>query len=400
MTSKRLAHIVWRAALVLGFGFTTLALPAAAGDLPNPRQMGPYPVGVTSMTFVDHSRTDPATKGPRTLLTDIWYPATDASRSLPKNQYIDFLMDGTVPGAYKVANTLISSEFAPGFTVKKYNKTFKNVAVRDARIRDGKFPLIVFSHGNGGMRDAYTFWYDYMASHGYIVMAPDHTGNSLFTLVDDKVVIFQDKLRQYSADNRPLDVSFLIDEMTQWDQGGESRFNGHVDLDHIGVAGMSFGGYTALKVIDMDKRVKAALAMAPVWKTRTNYTTPVMMMIGSEDRTIKLDGDQHDRLYYEQSKGPHYLVELHDAGHYTFTNMYQINPDFGDGVGKGKRMTKPGEAVNYLPMKEAYGIINSYSVAFFGRYLKDQKGYDAYLSKNHYGNEITYKTGGTGSKAD
>ena len=38
---------------------------------------GPYPVGVTTTTFVDESRTDQFTKKPRTLITEIWYPAAD-----------------------------------------------------------------------------------------------------------------------------------------------------------------------------------------------------------------------------------------------------------------------------------------------------------------------------------
>ena len=45
----------------------------------NPEQLGPYPVGVTSIQLDDHSRVDPETGGPRQLLTEIWYPAIDAA---------------------------------------------------------------------------------------------------------------------------------------------------------------------------------------------------------------------------------------------------------------------------------------------------------------------------------
>ena len=34
---------------------------------------GPYPVGVTTMQFDDHSRTDPTSGGPRRLQTEVWH---------------------------------------------------------------------------------------------------------------------------------------------------------------------------------------------------------------------------------------------------------------------------------------------------------------------------------------
>ena len=34
---------------------------------------GPHPVGVTTMQFDDHSRTDPTSGGPRRLQTEVWH---------------------------------------------------------------------------------------------------------------------------------------------------------------------------------------------------------------------------------------------------------------------------------------------------------------------------------------
>jgi predicted dienelactone hydrolase len=45
--------------------------------------------------------------------------------------------------------------------------------------------------------------------------------------------------------NRPLDISFAIDELQRRNAG---EFQGQLDLDHVGVGGHSFGGYTALAV--------------------------------------------------------------------------------------------------------------------------------------------------------
>ena len=43
---------------------------------------------------------------------------------------------------------------------------------------DGPFPLVVYSHGSGGLRFIASDYTEAIASHGYIVAAPDHTGNT------------------------------------------------------------------------------------------------------------------------------------------------------------------------------------------------------------------------------
>lgn len=356
-----------------------------ADALLDPTKPGPFPVGVTTLTLVDSSRTDPATKGPRTLLTEVWYPATDDSKNLPKNKASDFLVRGALPMLKQLPKMAFKMD------MDEFDKKFKNAAVRDARMRDGKFPLIVFSHGNGGMRNQSTFWCDFMASHGYVIMSSDHTGNCAYTAVDGKVVTYNASLREQSAEDRPKDVSYEITEMGRMNKGADSRFAGRIDMDHVGVAGHSFGGFTSIHVINDDPRVDAIIPMTPIWNKRTNYTTPVLMMIGTEDKTIGADNNAKDRKYFEESKGPHYLVEMIRGGHYTFSDMGQIQPNFGDGIGKGKGITDPEKEIEFIPMDLAYEITNSYSVAFFGIYLKGQEGYRDYLDKNHYEKEIIHK---------
>ena len=363
-----------------------LLLPTlgAADEAQDPTKLGPYPVGVTTMLLVDHSRTDASTEGPRSLVTDIWYPATDDSRDLPKNKFSDFFLKGRNPKL----NAMLGLAFK--IDLKQIDETFRNLAVRDARVRDGVYPLIVFSHGNGGIRSQNAFWCDHLASHGYIVMSPDHTGNSAVTAIGNEVIPYDNEGRSASAVDRPRDLMFLIDTMTRMNNGGDSRFIGKVDLEHIGASGHSFGGYAAAAVADMDPRIDAIAPMAAVGRERENYTCPAMVLLATEDATIGLAGNARIRQYYEESKGPRYLVEMVNGGHYSFTEMYQVNPDFGDGVGKGKRITN-GEEIEYIPMERAFEITNSYTTAFFGKYLKGLTGYDEYLAANHYPDDIIYK---------
>jgi dienelactone hydrolase len=386
LAQRQRSHIL---ALALVFSATVFAAePALAAAEPlDPAKAGPYPVGVTTMLLVDHSRTDVATEGgPRSLMTEIWYPATDETRDLSPNRLIDFYAD-----AHPAAVTMMKLAF--NSDLLESDKAFQNFAVRDARVRDGLFPLLLFSHGNGGMRSQSVFWCEHLASHGYIVMAPDHTGNCLITFIDGEPIVFSESAegREIAAKDRPKDLSFLIDSMDRMNKGNDSRFFGRVDLDRIGVAGHSFGGYATTSVADQDPRVKAIAPMAGVAPTRTRYDCPVMVVMATEDDTINLDGNERVRAYYSESNGVRYLVEFKNGGHYSFTEMFQFNATFGDGVGTGQRITN-GEPITYVPMDVVFGLTNAYTTAFFGRYLKGLAGYDEYLAENHNPAELITKS--------
>lgn len=350
---------------------------ATVYKVPDPLAAGPFPVGVTSTVFIDKSRTDNFTKEPRTLVTEIWYPATDDARQKPKNKYSDF-----IPAE---ARTQIDALMKLGFktSLDELDKNFLNDSVRDADVRKGRFPLIVFSHGNGGTRTQNTFWCDYLASHGYIVVSADHTANARATIIKGRVIPYQASERENSAKDRPRDVSFLLDQMIAWDKGADKRFTGRIDTDRACAAGMSFGSYTAIVVADQDPRFKAAVAMSGAPESHTNLTVPSMLMLGTEDMTIRAAGNARIRDNHAAHKGPSYLIEIKKGGHYSFTDMFKINKNFGDGVGSGKRRDT-GEPIEYTPMEPTYKIINSYSIAFLGYHLKGQKEYLDFLKSNHW----------------
>lgn len=350
--------------------------PAAQAAPPNPEALGPYPVGVTTTLTVDPARQDDYIGGPRSLLTEIWYPAVDDAASQPPARLIEYHLGATNP----MIPALIQMAF--GADLMKADADFKGIAVRDARVRDGKFPLVIFSHGNGGMRSQNAFWCEHIASHGYIVVAPDHSGNCLMTLLDGKVTPYNQQGREQSAKDRPLDISFLIDWMTRLDAGGDSRFHGKLDLDHVAVAGHSFGAYTAAMVAEADDRVDAIIPMAGVSLEWGPHDTPLLMFLAVEDDTIGADGNKRMKEYYESAAGPKYLVTVPDAGHYSFTEMYRFNPNFGDGVGTGTRITKE-EPVTYVTMDQIFPVLNAYSTAFLGKFLRGEDAYDAYLAENH-----------------
>ncbi len=353
----------------------------------DPEKPGAFPVGVTAMRLEDGTRTDPLTGKPRVLMTEIWYPATDDSRALPKNRLMDFFGQTDNPEFAVLLKLAFNSD------IRAVDQVFENFSVRDARVREGRFPLVLFSHGNGGMRMQNAFWCEHLASHGYIVAAPDHTGNCAATLIDGQMVVFNDtkEARAQAAQDRPKDMSFLIDAMTRLDQGGDSRFRGRIDIEHIGMAGHSFGGFTSVWVADRDPRVDAIVPMAGAAETYTNLQIPALVLLATEDDTLGAERVAAIRKYYEDHQGPCILAEFVNAGHYSFTEMYQLNPAFGDGVGQGKRLAS-GAPVTYIGRETAFRLSNGYSTAFLGKFLKGIQGYDAYLGVNHAPDEILLKS--------
>jgi predicted dienelactone hydrolase len=256
---------------------------------------------------------------------------------------------------------------------------------------------VVFSHGNGGSRNQNTFWCDYLASHGYIIVSADHTGNARWTIIDGKPVAFQGGERANSAKDRPLDVIYLLDQMIKWDKGEDKRFKGRIDTDRAAISGMSFGSFTAHWASDQDRRFKAVVAMSGAPPSHTNLTVPSLRMLGTEDRTLGVPGNNAIRDNHSKHTGASYLLEMKNGGHYSFTDMFKINKSFGDGVGPGKRR-ETNEPFEFTSMETTYKIINSYSVAFLGYYLKGETSYMSFLKKNHWPDVIIWDVTGVGPR--
>lgn len=199
----------------------------------NPFNRGPFPVGVLTQNFHDSKRS-------RTLPTEIWFPATDEF----KNK--DF--DETTKDKYLMGDIPSSQN-----------------AVRDADIHEGVYPLIVFSHGHGAHRRLTSHLCTHLASHGYIVAAPDHLGNTYLDLLNYKEQIQKgtpqnlEELDRQIFMNRPIDIKFIIDCMTSDKIKIPLKM---IDVSRIGVAGYSYGGWTVLMVASSDSRISAVLPIA------------------------------------------------------------------------------------------------------------------------------------------
>ncbi|WP_317037194.1 alpha/beta hydrolase [Nodosilinea sp. E11] len=107
----------------------------------------------------------------------------------------------------------------------------------------GPLPVVVISHGLGDSRTTFFDLAAHAASHGLAVALPEHVGSNstqkqaLLTGLDHETF----RAREFL--DRPLDVSFLLDELERLNG---STFENRLKVDRVAVVGHSFGGYTAL----------------------------------------------------------------------------------------------------------------------------------------------------------
>ena len=187
--------------------------------------------------------------------------------------------------------------------------------------------------------------------------------------------------------DRPKDVSFILDRLLEETKKEGGWLQGALEPEAIGVFGHSFGGFTCCRVADSDPRVKAILPMTVAYSKPARI--PVLLMLGELDRTIETAGNALSVAYYVSSSGPKYLLTLKRGGHFSFSDMDRINPNFGDGIGTE---TRDGKTVEFLPSRLTKEIINAYSLAFFDCYLRKDAKAGEFLMKNAYPEEVELRS--------
>jgi predicted dienelactone hydrolase len=349
--------------LLLGWLATAQALA-----LPDPQVAGPYAVGHETVLLVDPARHD------RALPTDIWYPAPADSRGEPKSFY-------RLQGPIGIPSTAA----VDGLPV---------AAV-------GGQALVVFSHGSGSLTVQSKILCETLASHGFFVIAPGHTGNTQLDIIagnaDPLLVV---------ATNRPLDVSFAIDHMLARNSDPADPFFGTMDPERVGVTGHSFGGFTAVAVaggyadVPPDSRVKAIVSVSGATRLLAdedlaNVTVPTLHLGGTNDDVVPIAPSTW-RAFDLISTAPadHYRIDIVGPGHYHFANICDIG-DALTGLGIPKEQWSVIGAAALLrphdltcvpptyPIAEAQRLQNLYTIAFFRRYLLGEAEYDRFLSPRY-----------------
>jgi len=247
---------------------------------------------------------------------------------------------------------------------------------------DTRLPVIVFSPGLGRTRHDCAYLGRYWAAHGYVSVFVQHRGSDAAVWQ----VQFRKKERLRAAfhspgniRNRPLDVSFAIDQLERINRE-DTPLGRRLDLTRIGVAGHDFGAQTTLAIAGAmlpggftlaDSRVKAVIAMsAPVSLGRVPLSAaygkidvPCLHITGTNDDGIIGTTRAHQRrLPFDHISGTdQYLVTFRGADHLIYAGHLI------------KRLDTGSSACFRSPLQRS-------STAFWDAYLKGDPARRSWLS--------------------
>jgi len=376
------------------------ALPILFPHLWLPVPSGPYSVGTRNLYFIDTDRPETFTPDPndhREVYARVWYPAETQTGKKP----VSYAESAKERGRILTRHTPFPSFiFDHLFLVETHS-------YRDAEMLKGRqrFPIVIFSHAYWGGILQNTVLMEELAGHGYIVVSIGHAHETPYFIemdgtlkafdpfneeyqlrsterkaakhIEQKIVQTQNRqelelLFRDICDQRPKsiasvriwadDISFIIDELEKMNSENK-MFTGRLDTDRIGVFGHSMGGTASGQVCLTDKRCKAGINMDGIQlgdMLERNLSRPFMFMhhdnVGASNKML-------NRIFFERSEGPAYLVLIRGARHMNFSDFSLY------GYGSIARLSG---VIGEIDGKRCMVILSDYVLAFFNKHLKGQ----------------------------
>ncbi len=286
--------------------------------LPNPT--GEYNIGTTTFELTDQNRNETFTADPddfRRILIQAWYPADDVT-GLNRAPYL------YNPSAF---TTGIQRAWGlPSIIVSHFSLTVTH-SYEDAPLSDAEatFPVLIFSHGYGGVIMQNTVLMEELASHGYVVFSIAHPYEAVVTAFPNGDVIYEDDKDTFDNIGSSLDIwandtLFLVDQLEITSNPDiPNIFWGKLDFSRIGALGHSFGGTTAEQVCLADSRLQAGISFdSPHGNlARTaNMTKPFMLLFGPDYGNPELND-----TVFTHSESTCYGLYVDGTRHYNFGDM-------------------------------------------------------------------------------
>ena len=128
---------------------------------------------------------------------------------------------------------------------EKRDRNFYVNVYQPQQLEEGNIPVVIISHGLSSKPESFAQKAKHLASYGFFVVLPQHIGSDLNYSQRFKEGYHRDTSALNEFINRPLDITYLLDELERRNQ---SEFDGKLNLENVGMFGHSYGGYTALAI--------------------------------------------------------------------------------------------------------------------------------------------------------
>jgi len=341
-------------------------LPATNGSSHFPIPTGSHTVGCVDIFSRER-------EGKLPLLYRLYYPTADKP---DPTRWLSWLPHLKYKEGY--ASSILN---APGFVMPALGSLFSWLssnpsipANEGSEPSEGRFPLVVFSHGLIGCRTTYSTLCADLASQGYFVAAVEHGDNSanarmVLKTPDGKPEWIErevlpkgapeDELRARQITYRTREVVETLDSLEDLDKGEHkdyfikftspaltksknasslspcqlSQFKGKIGVENSIISGHSMGGATTVRALTTEPRFKGGVAldawMFPVRQDPVELNKEKLLFINFEkfqgQKNLETMSKFETKLDFgSESKLTSSVVTLRQAIHYACTDLLMI----------------------------------------------------------------------------
>ena len=352
-----------------------------------PEPSGAYNVGTCQFHLIDDSRlewfSEKDTTDYRELMVQMWYPS-DENPSIPPNPYMDNL-EQRIPAVAEQINL-------PKFLIKQI-KEIKTQSYQNLKIsqKENSFPVLIFSHGLGGMRVQNTSYIQELISHGFVVIAMDHTYDANITIFpNNEIKNYKSnlpksiktenealKLRYKQLKTRTDDITFVLNEFEKLNKNSNSQFYKKLSLDNVGIFGHSFGGATSISALFNEPRIIAGISLDGWFeilppKILSKGLIKPFFHLGQEKWEKNLNYKNRD-LLIKNSSGDNWVSTFLKSKHFDYMDL----PLFTD-------KTRNFKLTGKIEPIEFYNCLNEIQLNFFNHYIKKNKNFNLNLIVEKY----------------
>lgn len=338
-------------------------LPALTGD---------YCVGtrIINMTDTSRSQTFSEETGNRRLMVQMWYP-TDTTTTGTFAKYMDASAYTWMIETFKMNNLFTLPNDA--------DEQISPHGMVDVPLAQNgeKFPVIIFSPALRFVVSTYTSFIEQLASHGYIVVAVNHTHVSGVTTFPEtaEVIGFSSDIPALGVTDAQFetvvqDIRFLIDqlELLNVSDTGTASLQQRMKLTNMGMLGHSLGGTIAQEICKEDPRVVACSNMDGIPRADSGSTGSDAPILQIRSVVINNDGVFND--FFNVNNKSTFMLRIPKAGHSNFSDGAIMIDHFIPAAATANSLTQSLIGLGQVNSMLTIEVSNAMNLGFFNHYLK------------------------------